>query len=210
MRLSIPVILVSAVAAVGVGVLARQQAVNEPPPPPPPIPLPSPQRQQHPLLRPLPPSEITDLAGDGSLVSERTYDRLKHFAKYACAVYQFLCPRPLGNTLVQHVSLYSHTLTCLPPASSVLSELPSSFFFFFFHLGISSRTFSRMRMVSSRAMMDAARSSLRFGGVTSSRIWSLVCVWFSTELQYTPSPSFSSGRSCVHMRLYRVTHWWVA
>jgi len=38
----------------------------------------------------------------------------------------------------------------------------------------SSRTCSRMRMGSSRATMGAARSSLRFGGATSSRIWSLV------------------------------------
>jgi hypothetical protein len=188
MRLSTLVILLSAAA---VGVLAHQQAVNEPALPAPPIPLPNPQRQQqHPLLRPLPPSEtesadLTD-TDDGGLVSEETYDRLEHFAKYACAVYQFLCPRPLGNTLVQPVSFYIHVhpLTCLPlPASSVLSELPSLvfrfvLFCFVFHLGISSRTHSRMRMGSSRAMMNAARSSLRFGGATSLRIWSLVCVVF--------------------------------
>ena len=43
-----------------------------------------------------------------------------------------------------------------------------------FFLACSSRICSRMRMGSSRATMGAARSSLHFGGATSSRIWSLV------------------------------------
>ncbi|KAN0116380.1 alpha/beta-hydrolase [Russula decolorans] len=33
-----------------------------------------------------------------------TYDELERFAKYSSAVYQFLCPRPLGNSLVQSFS----------------------------------------------------------------------------------------------------------
>ncbi len=39
-----------------------------------------------------------------NIVSMHTYVELERFAKYASAVYQYLCPRPLGNTLVQSVS----------------------------------------------------------------------------------------------------------
>ncbi|KAH8996499.1 alpha/beta-hydrolase [Lactarius hatsudake] len=34
-------------------------------------------------------------------ISEHVYSELSHFAKYSSAVYQFICPRPLGNTLVE-------------------------------------------------------------------------------------------------------------
>ncbi|KAH9167547.1 alpha/beta-hydrolase [Lactarius sanguifluus] len=34
-------------------------------------------------------------------ISEHVYSELLHFAKYSSAVYQFICPRPLGNTLVE-------------------------------------------------------------------------------------------------------------
>ena len=40
----------------------------------------------------------------GRNVSEHTYGELERFAKYASAAYQYLCPRPLGNTLVRSVS----------------------------------------------------------------------------------------------------------
>ncbi|KAI0309064.1 hypothetical protein OF83DRAFT_1180060 [Amylostereum chailletii] len=36
-------------------------------------------------------------------VRQHTYDELKRFAKYSSAVYQFICPRPLGNPLVDSV-----------------------------------------------------------------------------------------------------------
>jgi hypothetical protein len=36
-------------------------------------------------------------------ISEDTYGELERFAKYSSAVYQFICPCPLGNTLVQTV-----------------------------------------------------------------------------------------------------------
>ncbi|KAI9437657.1 alpha/beta-hydrolase [Lactarius indigo] len=37
-------------------------------------------------------------------ISEHVYSELLHFAKYSSAVYQFICPRPLGNTLVESFS----------------------------------------------------------------------------------------------------------
>jgi hypothetical protein len=57
------------------------------------------------LRRPLPPEleQLEDNLHDSS-VSVHTYDELERFAKYSSAVYQFLCPRPLGNPLVQSVS----------------------------------------------------------------------------------------------------------
>jgi hypothetical protein len=58
------------------------------------------------MLRRPPPSEpeqLDDSLHDSS-VSMHTYDELERFAKYSSAVYQFLCPRPLGNSLVQSVS----------------------------------------------------------------------------------------------------------
>ncbi|KAH9054312.1 alpha/beta-hydrolase [Lactarius vividus] len=43
-------------------------------------------------------------------ISEHVYNELLHFAKYSSAVYQFICPRPLGNTLVESFSnLLTHT-----------------------------------------------------------------------------------------------------
>ncbi|KAI0279341.1 Alpha/Beta hydrolase protein [Russula aff. rugulosa BPL654] len=47
--------------------------------------------------------EEEDILHDNS-VSMHTYDELELFAKYSSAVYQFLCPRPLGNSLVQSFS----------------------------------------------------------------------------------------------------------
>ena len=56
------------------------------------------------LRRPPPePEQVEDDLHDSS-VSAHTYDELERFAKYASAVYQFLCLRPLGNSLVQSVS----------------------------------------------------------------------------------------------------------
>lgn len=48
--------------------------------------------------------EEEDILHDNS-VSMHTYDELELFAKYSSAVYQFLCPRPLGNSLVHSVSV---------------------------------------------------------------------------------------------------------
>lgn len=58
------------------------------------------------MLRRPPPPEPEQLDDDlhESSVSMHTYDELERFAKYSSAVYQFLCPRPLGNSLVQSVS----------------------------------------------------------------------------------------------------------
>lgn len=43
-------------------------------------------------------------------ISEHVYGELLHFAKYSSAVYQFICPRPLGNTLVESfANLLTHT-----------------------------------------------------------------------------------------------------
>jgi hypothetical protein len=95
MRISIPVMILSAAA-----VLAHQQQPFDE--------APSSSPHPHPLLRRPPPSDDRDRKG--SLVSEGTYRRLEHFAKYACAAYLHLCPFPLGNTLVQSVRLL-----CLPP-----------------------------------------------------------------------------------------------
>ena len=58
----------------------------------------------------------------------------------------------------------------LPPSPLIRDETSDRVGFFW----CSSRTCSRMHMGSSRATMGTARSSLRFGGATSSRIWSLV------------------------------------
>lgn len=58
------------------------------------------------LRRPPPPPEPEQLEDNthDSNVSLHTYHELERFAKYSSAVYQFLCPRPLGNPLVQSVS----------------------------------------------------------------------------------------------------------
>jgi hypothetical protein len=56
--------------------------------------------------RPPPEPEPSQLEEDNphdSSLSMQTYDELELFAKYSSAVYQFLCPRPLGNLLVQSV-----------------------------------------------------------------------------------------------------------
>jgi hypothetical protein len=56
------------------------------------------------LRHPPPEPEHLDDSLHDSNVSIHTYDELQWFAKYASAVYQILCPRPLGNTLVESVS----------------------------------------------------------------------------------------------------------
>jgi hypothetical protein len=64
------------------------------------------------LRRPPPPEpeQLEDSPHDSS-ISMHTYDELERFAKYSSAVYQFLCPRPLGNSLVQSVSCVALLLT---------------------------------------------------------------------------------------------------
>jgi hypothetical protein len=95
-----------------------------------------------------------------SNVSVHTYGELERFAKYASAVYQFLCPRPLGNTLVQSVSA---RLICY-----------LFVIFLLFSFATSSLMYLRTRMDSLRVMIGDARLLLRFGGAMSLRIWSLV------------------------------------
>jgi hypothetical protein len=62
--------------------------------------------QQFPLFRPSPSDADTDTVAveHPTLVSKATYGRLERFAMYSSAVYQTLCPFPLGNRLVQIVS----------------------------------------------------------------------------------------------------------
>ena len=59
-------------------------------------------------------------------VSEGIYNELVHFAKYSSAVYQFICPRPLGNTLVESVRPFTParppTAALLTPVSTVLEH----------------------------------------------------------------------------------------
>lgn len=57
------------------------------------------------LRLPLPEPEQLDNIHDSN-VSMRTYDELERFAKYSSAVYQSICPRPLGNSLVRSFSNY--------------------------------------------------------------------------------------------------------
>ena len=103
MRLAISTILPSAVPWILLGVvsilsLSRPSSSH-----------PELVEQQRPLFRP-PPSDAVVLER-ASLISEDTYGRLERFAKYASAAYQVLCPHPLGNTLVQSVSLLLLALT---------------------------------------------------------------------------------------------------
>jgi len=107
MRLAIPAILLSAVPWILLGVVSV---------------LSRPELEQRPLFRP--PSD-TAIAERASLVSEDTYGRLERFAMYSSAVYQVLCPYPLGNTLVQSVSKLklcscSYDPLCRPSSSSFL------------------------------------------------------------------------------------------
>ncbi|SRR6266404_1025281 len=46
-------------------------------------------------------------------ISEDVYSELLLFAKYSSAVYQSVCPRPLGHTLVESVR-YPHGASSLP------------------------------------------------------------------------------------------------
>jgi len=85
--LSIAILLTIAIAAPQ---LRTPDSLLDPEQSPPPPPWP----EQLPL---------GDIAHDSS-VSEHTYRKLKQFAKYASAAYLFLCPRPLGNTLVRSFS----------------------------------------------------------------------------------------------------------
>lgn len=41
-------------------------------------------------------------------IEQQVYDNLVRYTKYSSAVYQKLCPRPLGNTLVTQVRALSH------------------------------------------------------------------------------------------------------
>jgi len=114
MHLSIPVLLAAAAACATIpwtssllpGAYAHLDQHQSPHPPPQlPLLLPGPPA-------PPPPPSHDDNAmkmkegGDGS-ISATTYDELERFAKYASAAYQFVCPRPLGNTLVRTVSVVS-------------------------------------------------------------------------------------------------------
>ena len=113
--------------------------------------------------RPPPEPEQPDPEDDhlhDSSVSVHTYDELELFAKYSSAVYQFLCPRPLGNLLVQSVSL--HVLTFTARCSCLRNDVDSSLMY------------SRTHMGSWCVMTGEAKLLLRFGGAMNLRIWSLV------------------------------------
>ena len=88
MRLSIAILLAAAIAAPQLRTLHAIDVAQ--------------QQQSHLSLLPRPPLE--DNAHERRGVSARTYGELERFAKYASAAYQYLCPRPLGNTLVRSVS----------------------------------------------------------------------------------------------------------
>lgn len=91
MRLSITILLAAAIAAPQ---LRSLHAIDVA------------QQQFHLSLLPGPPLEDNAYAHahERRGVSARTYGELERFAKYASAAYQYLCPRPLGNTLVRSVS----------------------------------------------------------------------------------------------------------
>ena len=44
-------------------------------------------------------------------ISEDIYSELVLFTKYSSAIYQFICPRPLGNTLINSVRPATQTAT---------------------------------------------------------------------------------------------------
>ena len=100
MRLSIAMLLAAAIAAPQLQAL-RAIDVAQPHPPPPPSTNPLEQSPLSMLRRPSPEDSDNTYVKD---VSAHTYGELELFAKYASAAYQYLCPRPLGNTLVRSVS----------------------------------------------------------------------------------------------------------
>jgi hypothetical protein len=90
MRLSIAILLAAAIAAPRLRTLHAIDVAQ--------------QQQSHLSLLPRPPLEDNAHEHERRGVSARTYGELERFAKYASAAYQYLCPRPLGNTLVRSVS----------------------------------------------------------------------------------------------------------
>ncbi len=165
MRLSIALILLTTV-------IAAPQLRTPDLPPVNPL-LDSEQSPLSTLRRPPPPEpeQLDDNLHDSS-VSMHTYDELERFAKYSSAVYQFLCPRPLGNSLVQSVS-------CVARSSHVYYCSRSCLWMMF----DSSLMYLRTRMDSLCVMTGDGRLLLRFGGAMSLRIWSLVRALF-------PSPTY--------------------
>ena len=105
MRFSIAILLTAAIAAPRLRTLHAIDVAQ------PHTPSTNPLEEQSPLamLRRPPPEE--DNAQERS-VSVDTYGELERFAKYASAADQFLCPRPLGNTLVQSVRCARLTFVC--------------------------------------------------------------------------------------------------
>jgi hypothetical protein len=101
MRCVIPILL--AVATWNLGTLAFATPETEPP--------------QSPLLyRPV----------DGG-ISEEIYSELVLFTKYSSAIYQFICPRPLGNKLVKSVrpdSVFPALLALLMTERNAVRERP--------------------------------------------------------------------------------------
>jgi hypothetical protein len=92
-------------------------------------------------------------------VSEAIYSELVLFAKYSSAVYQFICPRPLGNKLVESVRPRT---TRTPQPSSGLMRVDSS------------RMSSRTRTGSSCVTIPGRKSSSLFVGASSWRTCSQV------------------------------------
>ena len=131
LSISIPVVLLSIGAAIAIatvprslsGSAAQQPTSGE---------SHGAHSHQHPMLLRPPGSSSDididiDIEADGNSsrsgrlpVAEDTYGRLARFAKYASAVYQDLCPRPLGNTLVHSVR-----------ASTAFFLFSLSFYFYF-------------------------------------------------------------------------------
>ena len=115
MRLSIAMLLAAVIAAPRLQAL---HTIDVAQPHTPPLPSTNPLEQSplSMLRRPSPEDSDNTYVRD---VSAHTYGELELFAKYASAAYQYLCPRPLGNTLVRSVScarltfvgLFAHYLT---------------------------------------------------------------------------------------------------
>ena len=105
MRLSIAMLLAAVIAAPRLQALHTIDVAQ----PHPPSTNPQEQSPLSMLRRPSPEDSDNTYVKD---VSAHTYGELELFAKYASAAYQYLCPRPLGNTLVRSVSCARASHVC--------------------------------------------------------------------------------------------------
>jgi hypothetical protein len=92
------------------------------------------------------------------------YGQLERFSEYALAAYQYLCSGLLDNTIVRSVSCARLTFVCLRSLTfrTLAAVLPCTY------------VCAILRMSSWCVTIGVARLLLRFGGVRSLRIWSLV------------------------------------